>query len=31
MDPIVQEYYELVKRYCSFVEGLVIYSTEKNR
>lgn len=24
MDSIVQEYYELVKRYCSFIEGLVI-------
>ena len=24
MNTIVQEYYQLVKRYCSFVEGLVI-------
>ena len=24
MDPIVHEYYELVKRYCSLVEGLII-------
>ncbi len=24
MDPIVEEYYELVKRYCSLVEDLVI-------